>query len=388
MLDLEPYILIHYHELALKGNNRKWFEKVFTNNIKKHIKPLPYKSIKLRGARVFIENIDTEQWNQYKKKLNSVMGLSNATLVYKVEPTIENFNSISEKLIQNKSFKTFKVSSRRQYKNFPISSQEMNIQIGAYIQKICKKPVKLKNPEFTCYIEIVNNKGYIGCDRIFGYGGLPIGVSEQAMSLISSGIDSPVSSFELLKRGVYISYIHFHSYPSTNKQSIDNVKSILNILKKYQIQCPLYTIPLLEIQKEIMKNTPNKYWVLFFRRAMIKIASLISETNNIPALITGENVGQVASQTLSNIKVVDEISSLPILRPLAGMNKEDIINKAKNINTYNISIEPYQDCCSYFVPIHPSTKANLNIIKKLESTFDLNELYDSAIKNLEYEIIK
>ena len=137
-----------------------------------------------------------------------------------------------------------------------------------------------------------------------------------------------------------------------------------------------------------MKNTPNKYWVLFFRRAMIKIASLISETNNIPALITGENVGQVASQTLSNIKVVDEISSLPILRPLAGMNKEDIINKAKNINTYNISIEPYQDCCSYFVPIHPSTKANLNIIKKLESTFDLNELYDSAIKNLEYEIIK
>ena len=137
-----------------------------------------------------------------------------------------------------------------------------------------------------------------------------------------------------------------------------------------------------------MQKTPNKYWVLFFRRAMIKIASLISETNNIPALITGENVGQVASQTLSNIKVVDEISSLPILRPLAGMNKEDIINKAKNINTYNISIEPYQDCCSYFVPIHPSTKANLNIIKKLESTFDLNELYDSAIKNLEYEIIK
>ena len=159
------------------------------------------------------------------------MGLSNATLVYKVEPKIENFNSIAENLIKNQSFDTFKVHARRQYKDFPHTSMDMNVKVSEFIQKICKKPVKLKNPDLTIYIEVVNNKGYIGIDRLYGYGGLPMGVSEQALSLISSGIDSPVASFELLKRGVYISYLHFHSYPSTTKQSIENVKSILNVLK-------------------------------------------------------------------------------------------------------------------------------------------------------------
>ena len=388
MINIKPSILIHYHELGLKGDNRKWFEKVFCSNIKKHLKPLSFQSVKTIGARVFVNNIELDKWNQYKKQLKNIMGLANATLVFKVEPTIENFNKIAENLIKNQSFKTFKVHARRQYKNFPLSSIEMNIKVGEHIQKICKKPVKLKNPDFTCYIEIVNNNGYIGYDRIFGYGGLPVGASEQAISLISSGIDSPVASFELLKRGVYISYIHFHSYPSTTKQSIDNVKSILNILKNYQNQCPLYIVPLLKIQQEIMKNTPNKYWVILFRRAMIHLSCLIGYKNKIFTLITGENVGQVASQTLSNIRAVDEISTLPILRPLAGMNKQDIINRAKEINTYPISIEPYQDCCSYFVPIHPATKAKIEIINKIESTFNLDDLYNDAIENSEYEIIK
>ena len=388
MTDINPTILIHYHELGLKGNNRNWFEKVFRNNVKKHLKNLSYKSIKIVGARLFVNQIEDDKWDEYEKQLKNIMGLANATLVYKVEPTIKNFNFIAEKLIKKCSFDTFKVHSRRQYKDFPITSMEMNMKVGEYIQKICKKPVKLKNPDLTCYIEIVNNKGYIGTERVFGYGGLPIGVSEEAISLISSGIDSPVASFELLKRGVYISYIHFHSYPSTTKQSIDNVKSILKILKNYQLQCPLYIVPLLKIQQEIMKNAPNKYWVLLFRRAMVHLACIIGNKNKINALITGENVGQVASQTLSNIKVIDNISTLPILRPLAGMNKQEIINKAKKIDTYNISIEPYQDCCSYFVPDHPATKAKIELINKIESKFDLNHLYDEAIKDLEYEIIK
>jgi len=388
MIDLDPNILIHYHELGLKGNNRNWFEKVFRNNIKKHLKDLPYHSIKLLGARVFINQIEPEKWPDYKNKLMNVMGLSNATLVYKVEPEIQNFNFISKKLIKNNNFNSFKVHARRQYKDFPLTSMEMNIQVGEFIQNICGKPVKLKKPDLTMYIEIVNNKGYIGYERIYGYGGLPIGVSEEAISLISSGIDSPVASFELLKRGVYISYVHFHSYPSTTKQSIENVKSILNILKNYQIQCPLYIVPLLKIQHEIMKNSPNKYWVILFRRAMVHIACLIGSKKNINAIITGENVGQVASQTLSNIRAVDEISTLPILRPLAGMNKQDIINKAQKINTYNISTEPYQDCCSYFVPEHPATKAKIELITKIESKFNLDKLYNDAIENTEYIIIK
>ena len=388
MNNVETSILIHYHELGLKGNNRNWFEKVFRSNIKRHLKDLKFQSIKILGARIFINQIELNEWSKYKIRLNNVMGLSNATLVYKVEPKIENFNSIAENLIKNQSFDTFKVHARRQYKDFPHTSMDMNVKVGEFIQKICKKPVKLKNPDLTIYIEVVNNKGYIGIDRLYGYGGLPMGVSEQALSLISSGIDSPVASFELLKRGVYISYLHFHSYPSTTKQSIENVKSILNVLKKYQIQCPLYIVPLLKIQQEIMKNSPNKYWVLLFRRAMVHLSCLIANKKNISALITGENVGQVASQTLSNIRVIDDASSLPIIRPLAGMNKQDIINKAREIQTYSISTEPYQDCCSYFVPEHPATKAKIDIVKKIESKYNLTNLYKEAINNTDYEIIK
>ncbi len=381
-------ILVHYHEISIKGGNRSWFEKTFQRNLKQHIKDLPFTSINTANARVFIFGIDQSLWGEYSKRLRCVMGLVNATLMVQIPAEIDRIKEISAQLIADKIFGYFRVTSKRQYKNYPLTSTEINMEVGAHIQKLYKKPVKLKGADLNILIEIVKGMAYVGVDKIVGYGGLPVGTGEKAVSLLSSGIDSPVSSFEMLKRGVSLTYVHFHSAPATSRQSLRNVEEILGVLATFQLRCDLYHIPLLDIQQKIMAETPNKFWVLLFRRAMVRLAEQIAEKDGAVALITGENIGQVASQTLSNIRATSDAIEMPIIRPLAGHNKEDIIKRATLIGTYEISIEPYQDCCSFFVPKHPETKAKLEEIRKIEANLELNPLLESAIEASEKKVVK
>jgi len=376
-------ILIHYSEIALKKNNRKFFEKIFINNIKVHIKNLSYKKIYLKAARIFISDINHNEWDHFKKILKNVMGLKNATLMIESETTIENIKSISEKLVSKVNFETYRITTKRHDKSLSFDSRDINIKIGQHIQDLTKKSVSLKFPDINIRIELLQHKSYIGFDQIKGYSGLPANCQEKALSLISSGIDSPVASFEMIKRGVSVDYIHFHSYPATSMASIDNVKKLLNVLSNYQLKSNLFLVPLLEIQQSIMAQIPDKYWVIFFRRYMVKIANEVSKRSNAIALITGDSIGQVASQTLSNIRAISNISELPILRPLSGYNKEDIVNKAKAINTYDISVEPYQDCCSFFVPPHPETKARMTQVDILEKKLNLKDVYNKTLDNIE-----
>lgn len=376
-------ILIHYSEIALKKNNRKFFEKIFINNIKVHIKNLSYKKIYLKAARIFISDINHNEWDHFKKILKNVMGLKNATLMIESETTIENIKSISEKLVSKVNFETYRITTKRHDKSLSFDSRDINIKIGQHIQDLTKKSVSLKFPDINIRIELLQHKSYIGFDQIKGYSGLPANCQEKALSLISSGIDSPVASFEMIKRGVSVDYIHFHSYPATSMASIDNVKKLLNVLSNYQLKSNLFLVPLLEIQQSIMAQIPDKYWVIFFRRYMVKIANEVSKRSNAIALITGDSIGQVASQTLSNIRAISNISELPILRPLSGYNKEDIVNKAKAINTYDISVEPYQDCCSFFVPPHPETKARMTQVDILEKKLNLEDVYNKTLDNIE-----
>ena len=376
-------ILIHYSEIALKKNNRKFFEKIFINNIKVHIKNLSYKKIYLKAARIFISDINHNEWDHFKKILKNVMGLKNATLMIESKTTIENIKSISEKLVSKVNFETYRITTKRHDKSLSFDSQDINIKIGQHIQDLTKKSVSLKFPDINIIIELLQNKSYIGFDQIKGYSGLPANCQEKALSLISSGIDSPVASFEMIKRGVNVDYIHFHSHPATSMASIDNVKKLLNVLSNYQLKSNLFLVPLLEIQQSIMAQIPDKYWVIFFRRYMIKIANEVSKRSHAIAIITGDSIGQVASQTLSNIRAISNISELPILRPLSGYNKEDIVNKAKAINTYDISVEPYQDCCSFFVPPHPETKARMTQVDILEKKLNLEHVYNKTLDNIE-----
>ena len=379
----EYSILIHYSEIGLKKSNRSFFEKKFIANLSEHIIGLKHKRIRLVSARILIERINFSEWPEYKLRLKNVMGLANATLMLASNMEISDMHVSIDNLLDDLQFENFRVTTKRHYKGFPITSLDINILIGEYIQKKTSKKVKLTNPDRNFIIEILKDKIYIGFDKFIGFGGLPASCQEKAFSLISSGIDSPVASFEMIKRGVELDYIHFHSFPAINKQSINNVKKIIKILSQYQLKSRLFLVPLLEIQQKIMQQIDDKFWVLFFRRAMVKLSNMIAEKNNGIALVTGESVGQVASQTLSNIRAVADISDLPILRPLSGLNKIEIIEKAKNIKTYDVSIKPYEDCCSYFVPIHPETKAKIDQIKKIHSNLDLSKEYKSALKNIE-----
>ena len=382
-------ILIHYHEIGLKGDNRSWFEKIFIKNIKKHLNNLPYKKIKLIAARVFIFGIDFDFLLKYQDCLRNVMGLKHAFIMSVTDLNEGTINDEVQSQINDLDFNTFRISTKRQDKNFHLTSQDINQQVGAEVVKKYNKKVDLNNPEVNIIIEIVNGLAYIGLenDKIRGYGGLPVGSGEKALSLISSGIDSPVASFLLAKRGVDVHYIHFNSIPSTSMQSVNNVREILLQLSKYQISCNLYNVPLLSIQEKIMDNVPSKYWVIFFRRAMYSISDLLAKKLNINALITGENVGQVASQTISNIRASSEAINIPVLRPLSGMNKEEIINIAEKIGTYEISIKPYEDCCSFFVPKHPATSSKLEEIISIDLDLGLDLLYLESIDNLEKESI-
>jgi tRNA uracil 4-sulfurtransferase len=384
-------VLIHYHELSLKKGNRKWFEDRFISNVTKQLKGLPFSNVKHIVGRVVVFDINPEYKNLYLVRLKNVMGLMNATTMVQVDADLEQMRKTGIFLLEDTKFENFRVTTKRQDKSFPKTSQQISMDIGGYIHTKLNKPVKLKGADLELIIEVVNGFAYIGFEKTKGYGGLPVGVSEKAISLLSSGIDSPVSSFELLKRGVNLTYVHFHSAPATSRQSMRLVERIVQKLTNYSIKARLYHIPLLKVQQAIMEQIPNKFWILFFRRSMMKLASQIAELENASALITGENIGQVASQTLSNIRVADDASTYPILRPLAGSNKDDIVNRAKEIGTYEISIEPYQDCCSYFVPVHPETRANLNEMLALESELNIDEeMYDAfdekELKMFEFKV--
>ena len=380
-------ILIHYHEIATKGGNRDWFENTFTQNVRRHIEHLPFSKVIHRGARVYIFKIDYQRWAEYAAALRAVMGLANATLMLNVAPDAEAMKAAAEVLVKDREFETYRISARRQDKTFPMKSMEINILLGDHVGLLTGKAVRLKGADLDLKVEIVPGEAYLGVDRIYGFGGLPVGVSEKAVVLLSSGIDSPVAAFEMLKRGVELVYIHFHSAPATSRQSIRNVEALCQILARYQLSCPVYTVPILELQQSIMASAPNKYWVLLFRRVMVRLADRLAQQVNGTVLISGESVGQVASQTLSNITAVAAASSRPILRPLAGHNKEDIVNRAREIGTYETSVEPYQDCCSFFVPPHPETKARLEDVTSIESNLQLDDLYDNAMAQAELRTI-
>ena len=380
-------ILVHYDEIAIKLGNRNWFEKQLVKNIKNQIKGLPFSNIKKFSARIFINDIDINKGNQYISKLTNVMGISSVHLMRDILSEISEIKKNSLQLldIDKDNFKTFKIFTKRQNKSLPYTSQDLNAMVGELICTKLSKKVNLKNPDMELRIELVEDRAFIGCQSNSGFGGLPVGCGEKALSLISSGIDSPAASFKMLKRGVQLSYIHFHSAPATGQESIDNVKKIIDRLSEFQSSKKLFLVPFLDVQKKIMNKAPNKYWVILFRRAMVRLSCIIAKKINAKALVTGENVGQVASQTLSNINVVSEPAEIPILRPLIGYNKKEIINLATKIKTYEISILPYEDCCGFFVPKHPETKAKIDIIKDCEKAIklDLKSLSDQIIKKME-----
>lgn len=375
----ENYFVCHYHEIALKGQNRKWFEEKLAESIKKALSDGFFESVRRIPGRILVKT---------KKKgaedfLKNVFGIAYFAPVFICSQDMAVIEKEVYEMLGKKKFKTFRITTKRSKKDFFLNSQGINEKVGAFIVKKLKKKVNLEKPDITCFIEIVGEYAFLYTERIRGPGGLPLGSGGKAICLISGGIDSPAAAFKIMKRGVEIIFVHFHAYPYTGKASIDKVQNIVKILGKYQPGGKLYLIPFSDIQKEILIKTPDNLRVILYRRMMIRIAQKIALKEKAKAIITGESIGQVASQTLENIGIIEKAVNILVLRPLIGYDKEEIIDLAEKIGTFKISILPHQDCCARFLPKHPATKADLRAVLRAEKMLDMEGLINKALAGAE-----
>lgn len=380
---MERVAIIHYDEITLKGGSRHFFESRLLENIRARLKVLGIGGVRLLESRVFFEFAEDRE-PDVRQTLGKIFGIKNFSFGKKIKNDIESLKAAALEALKDKKFETFKIEASRADKKYPLTSPEIDRAVAEYIfEHKAGIKARMKNPDIALQIEVLRDGAFIYADNFSGPGGLPSGSSGRALALLSGGIDSPVAAWRLAKRGLDVNFVHFHSYPYTDKISTEKVKDLAAILGRWQRRGILFLVPLADIQKEIVAKCSARLRVLLYRRMMLRIAEQIARKNKMGALITGESAGQVASQTLPNIGVVSAVATLPIFRPLIGYDKEEIVTEAKRIGTYDISVQPHADCCSLFLPPHPATKARIQDIMDEEKKLDVEELVVSASKKIE-----
>ena len=386
-------ILCHYAEVGLKIGNRRFFENWLKQNIKASLLRVISKEefdIRKIHGRILVElkkDISKDK-NNITRALSDTFGVAYFAFAKKVSQDIRLIKEESLSILNENQFETFKIKARRPDHRFLLTAQQVNEDVGAFVLSKINKTVKLNDPDITCFIDIVQGVAYLYTEKIIGPGGLPTGANGKVVGLLSAGIDSPVATIMAMKRGASVILVHFHSVPMTTEDSIEKVKQLTEVLRRYQSRIHLYLVALTTIQKEILVKTKEKFRILLYRRFMIRVAEMIAKTDKAKALITGESLGQVASQTLGNIAAIESVSTIPILRPLIGFDKQEIMDLAKHYGTYDISILPDQDCCSLFVPKNPATNAKKQYLDQEENNLNIDDLMKEAIDSIEYVNIK
>lgn len=383
------HILIRYGELGLKGKNMKQFLIKLQNNIKAALTAFPNVIVRRTQGRLFIELHD-ENAELIIEELQKIYGIHSMSLAIKVNNELEAIKQGALTALQeNNEIKTFKVSVRRANKGFPTGSQEMNQLIGAHLLKNSEDiTVDVHEPELIVRIEIREHATYITSKNIQGAGGLPVGTAGKSLLLLSGGIDSPVAGHLMMKRGVQLEMIHFHSPPFTSERAKQKVLDLTRKLTEYGGPIKVHLVPFTALQQAIFKDIPNKYAMTVMRRVMLKISEKLCDKNNILSITTGESLGQVASQTLASMNAINEVTNIPVLRPLVALDKADIIDHAMKIDTYDTSILPYEDCCTVFVPKTPATNPKRETVLKFENRVDFTEQIAEAMLNIDEIIIK
>ena len=376
---MKKIIIIKYGELSTKKDNINYFLSCLKDNIKSMLDNV---DIKFDKGRMFIS---TTEYEKVLEKLQYVFGIHEINLGYELDNN--NLDEIEENLktlIIEKEFKTFKVETKRSYKNYPMNSMEISKYLGGVILKN-KKDIKVDvhNPEVIVNIEIRSDKSYIYFDKINGIGGYPVGSLGKGMLMLSGGIDSPVSGYLALKRGVRIEGVYFESPPHTSEAAKNKVKELTKILTNYSGYIKLHIVNFTNIQESIYKNIPHEYLITIMRRMMYRITERLAKKNNCKAIINGESIGQVASQTLTSMSSINNVTSYPVIRPVACLDKLEIIDYAKKIGTYETSILPYEDCCTIFVPEHPVINPTIEQCEEYEKLINVEELINETMKNIE-----
>ncbi|MCL4707320.1 tRNA 4-thiouridine(8) synthase ThiI [bacterium] len=372
------HVVIHYHEIALKGNNRRFFEKKLQRNIMHATAGLGLAELQRFSGRLMGVLESQADWEKIAEALRHVFGIAYFAPMIKTAQNIDVITQTALSLLAARNFATFKVETKRAQKTFHLTSPQINALLGERICSHFKASVDLSQPEVTLWLEISDDYALVYCDRILGAGGLPVGTGERAVCLISGGIDSPVAAYRLMKRGVKLVFVHFHSAPFTNTASQRLVERQVQLLTRYQFLSSLYLVPFADVQRHIVANSPPSLRMVLYRRAMLRIAERIAQDYHAQALVTGENVAQVASQTLANINVINQAAGLAVIRPLAGDDKQEIITQARRIGTFDISVEPFEDCCSLFAARNPETHAHLESVLRCEAQFDLEPEIEKA----------
>lgn len=377
---MRKLILVKYApEIFLKGLNRGKFEKKLKDNIKNVLVDLDYEFVEDSG-RWFIYS---QHMEKIIEKVKNVFGIMEVCVVSEIEATLENIQKQALLELAETSAKTFKVATNRANKNFSPNSLEVSRKVGAYIlQNNEEVTVDVHNPQCTINVEI-RNRAYVYAKRIKAVGGLPYGMNGSTMLMLSGGIDSPVAGYMMARRGVELHAVYYHSHPYTSERAKDKVKQLTNILKEYTGKLTLYVVPFTEIQMQIIEKCREDELTIIMRRFMMRLACNLAEKYGINSVTTGESIGQVASQTMEGLVVSDDVSDRPVFRPLVAMDKVDIMDVSRKIETYETSILPYEDCCTIFVPKHPKTKPRLIEIIKSESVLDIDGLVEKAICEME-----
>ena len=376
------HIMVRFGELSTKGKNKSEFIRVLAKNIKSALSDFSSLEYIVKHDHIYVK-LNEENPDNVILILQDVSGIHSLSLVYKTSDDIENLKKVALELIESESGKTFKVKAKRSNKTYPIISDQINRIIATEILKNTSLKVDVHNPDILLSIEIRDEGAYLFTKTYKACGGYPLGIGGKVMHMLSGGIDSPVAAYLLMRRGITIECIHFASPPYTNIGVIEKLKDLLAKLNHYQIKIRLNIVPFTKIQEEIYRVSNESYAITIMRRMMYRLASRLAEQRHCLAISSGESVGQVASQTLDSIKVINDVTNIPVLRPLVTEDKENIIKISRHIGTYDISIRPYEDCCTIFAPKNPKTKPNLEKCLEFESKFDYESMIEEALKNIE-----
>ena len=390
---MKEIILAKNGEIALKGLNRRKFEEILMRNIKWRLQEFGKISLSCMQSTIYITPEDSAfyDFDGAIKALRHVFGIASISRAIVLEKNMDDILSHVCDYIENDLFdaSTFKVEAKRSDKSFPLTSPQISAEVGGKIlSRFHRLKVDVHNPDVTVMVEIRDRGAYIHAGKIPGAGGMPVSSSGEAMLLISGGIDSPVAAYMMAKRGLALSTIHFQSPPYTSERAREKVETLCRKLVPYTGRLPFYCVPFTELQEALKEHCPEELFTVMMRRLMMRIATRIAQEKKIPALVTGESLAQVASQTLEALYCTDNATPLVVLRPLIGMDKGEIIKISREIETYETSILPYEDCCTVFTPKHPCTNPKLDILERAESRFDYEPLIERAIAGTEFKMIR
>jgi len=379
---MEHLLVNLFHELALKGENRPLFLKKAKAHVKRALKGLEAR-LEAQWPMALLFRLPQGAWPEAQERLSTTLGVETFAQVLRLPPDLKAIEAALAKALEGESFATFRVTAKRADKTFPLTSPELERRLGAFIQERTGAKVRLKGAEREFVVRILPGAALLELARHSGPGGLPPGVSGKVVALLSGGIDSPVAAYRLIHRGAEVVLVHFHPFPLLSGASREKARAIAERLARFQHRVRLHLVPFSEVQRRIILEAPKAYRVVLYRRYMLRLAEAIAKEEGALALVTGDSLGQVASQTLENLYAVNQAATLPVFRPLIGLDKGEIVKEAQKIGTYPISILPDEECCTFFAPKHPVTRAELSVVLDTEARLPTEELLELALKDRE-----